>query len=33
MIADSVLRDAARHTSDVAKTKAEKRLAKCFFTI
>jgi hypothetical protein len=33
MIADSVLRDAARHTSNVAKTKAEKRLSKCFFSI
>lgn len=30
MVADSVLRDAARHTSDVAKKRAETRIAKQF---
>jgi len=30
MVADSVLRDAARHTCDVAKQKAEIRLARQF---
>lgn len=30
MVADSVLRDAARHTSDVAKQRAEARIAKRF---
>lgn len=30
MVADSVLRDAARHTSDVAKQRAEARIAKQF---
>lgn len=33
MIADSVLRDAARHTSEVVKIKAQKRLANCFYKI